>query len=57
VALTARATSQDRAECLAAGMDDYITKPVHVDRLIEVLGRVTQSAPAEFGTQSGTAAS
>jgi DNA-binding response OmpR family regulator len=26
--------------CLEAGMDDYITKPIRVERLVEALGRV-----------------
>jgi len=26
--------------CLEAGMDDYLTKPIRVDRLIEVLNEV-----------------
>ncbi len=39
VAMTANATDRDRELCMAAGMDDYITKPVSLDALREVLAR------------------
>jgi signal transduction histidine kinase/CheY-like chemotaxis protein len=38
VALTASAINGDEERCRAAGMDDYVTKPVTVDRLASVLG-------------------
>ncbi|HLX30628.1 MAG TPA: response regulator, partial [Casimicrobiaceae bacterium] len=37
VAMTANAMQGDRDMCIAAGMDDYITKPIRVDRLVEAL--------------------
>jgi CheY-like chemotaxis protein len=40
VAMTANAMQGDREMCLAAGMDDYITKPIRVDQLVEALMRV-----------------
>lgn len=46
IALTAEAVAGDRKRCLAAGMDDYIPKPMRKETLVMVLHRqLTRSEP------------
>ncbi|HLI86390.1 MAG TPA: PAS domain S-box protein [Bryobacteraceae bacterium] len=45
VALTASAREEDRIRCLAAGMDDFISKPLHVPRLADCLAKWTAPQP------------
>jgi signal transduction histidine kinase/DNA-binding response OmpR family regulator/HPt (histidine-containing phosphotransfer) domain-containing protein len=39
IGLTANATQGDREACLEAGMDDYVSKPIQVEALVEALKR------------------
>ncbi|MCX6878497.1 MAG: ATP-binding protein [Verrucomicrobia bacterium] len=43
VALTANAFQEDRDAAIAAGMDDYLSKPITLDRLREMLAKLTSA--------------
>ncbi|MEZ4700742.1 MAG: response regulator [Rhodothermales bacterium] len=52
IALTANAMQGDKERCLAAGMNDYISKPIRIEDLKEAFARVPvrdngEAAPAE----------
>ncbi len=40
IAMTAHALDRDRERCLAAGMDAYLTKPIQIEKLFELIEQV-----------------
>lgn len=51
IAMTASALSEDRDACMKAGMNDYITKPVNLETLINVLRVFAEKIKAEDNIQ------
>jgi PAS domain S-box-containing protein len=57
IAMTANALPEDREACFAAGMDDYVAKPIRPDELAEALSRarpLTHSGPASLEDAGAT---
>ena len=61
VAMTASAVVGDRERCLAAGMDDYVAKPLNLDDLRRVIQRWGSNSSGDHGdaghgSENGSAA-
>ena len=46
IAITAHAITGYREQCLAAGMDDYLSKPFELDKLLRMIARLVPEAGA-----------
>jgi signal transduction histidine kinase/CheY-like chemotaxis protein/HPt (histidine-containing phosphotransfer) domain-containing protein len=52
VALTAHAMKEDRDRAIAAGMDDYLSKPIRREQLFEVIERLVAGQSASSVTET-----
>ncbi|PWF41602.1 CHASE domain-containing protein [Massilia glaciei] len=56
IAMTANAGMADRARCLAAGMDEFVSKPIAPQVLFEVIARWLRKRPARNGRRRAVGA-
>ena len=49
IAVTANANPEEQDKCLEAGMDDYLIKPIKIEKLSHVLGEIANAVGAEQG--------
>jgi two-component system sensor histidine kinase/response regulator len=54
IAMTAHATIEERQRCLAAGMNDHISKPIDPALLFETVGRFYKSSGPSASVRAGT---
>jgi len=47
IAMTANAMEGDRDECLAAGMDDYLSKPLDPEKVAQMIRKWMPAAPPD----------
>jgi CheY-like chemotaxis protein len=52
IALTARSSGRDRERSIAAGMDDFLSKPIEVGELWSAIDRVVAAFPSAKGSES-----
>jgi len=53
IAMTANAMQGDRELCMAAGMDDYVAKPIRVEELVAALERCRPAGDSGRGAMRG----
>jgi CheY-like chemotaxis protein len=53
LAVTANAMEGDREKCLSAGMDDYLTKPVKPQQVLDAIARQLKRRLATSRTRTG----
>ena len=54
IAVTANADPEERRKCLDAGMDDYLIKPINLERLGRALGGIASDVGAAQGVATGS---